>query len=401
MKNLLYNRLCILQLLCMVVILTFITACKDDDADMEVPLITEVRNYAATPDDTLITSLHDGQWVVLQGKNMSAVTQVYFGSIPATFNRAFSTDESLVVQVPSIPFLSVPKDKLHIITAVGKGGTTSYEINITGSPIITHVRNYADSPNDTIVNSVAPGQLINFVGLNLNGATSINFQGVEADLTNVIYTDSSVIVKVPDDFSGGDASLANKITYTTGIGSTIYGIPIFDPAILEYYKDPLWTLLSGGIGNQKTWTIDFNAAGVSKKFAGPLFFSGDELRWNKECAKPGGNCWTWEPTWQGWMPEPKDYGTMTFDIKGVPVTPGLTVNQKGLADGKNGIFAGSYFLDTDAKTITFTDAVPLNMGWDNVDWSKAYLITLTEDGMQLGFKHKSKTEFELYNFIVK
>jgi hypothetical protein len=123
MKNILYNRLCILQLLCMVVILTFITGCKDDD-DMRVPVINEVRNYAATPDDTLITSLNDGQWVVLHGKNLGAVTQVYFGSIPATFNRAFLTDEMLVVQVPTIPFLSVPKDKLHIITAVSNGGTS-------------------------------------------------------------------------------------------------------------------------------------------------------------------------------------------------------------------------------------------------------------------------------------
>jgi hypothetical protein len=366
-----------------------------------VPVITEVRNYAATPDDTLITSLNDGQWVVLHGKNMGAVAQVYFGSVPANFNRALLTDENLVVQVPSIPYQIVPKDKLHVITVASKGGTSSYEIKITGSPIITHVRNYADSPNDTLLNSIAPGQHINLVGFNLEGATSINFQGVEADLSNVIYTDSSVIVNVPDDFSSGDASLANKITYTTGIGSGIFSIPIFDPAILEYYKDPLWILLSGGVGKERTWMIDFNAEGVSKKFAGPMWFSGDELRWSKECAKPGGNCWTWEPVWQTWMPGPKNYGTMTFKIKAVPVVPSVTVDQKGLSDSKNGVFTGDYFLDIDQKTITFTGIVPLNMGWENADWSKAYIISLTEDGMQLGFKHKTKAELELYNFIIK
>jgi hypothetical protein len=98
---------------------------------------------------------------------------------------------------------------------------------------------------------------------------------------------------------------------------------------------------------------------------------------------------------------PKQNQNMTFNIKGVPVTPGVIVNQKGLTETKNGVFSGGYFLDTEAKTIVFTDVVPLNMGWDNVDWSKAYIITLTDDGMQLGFKHKGKAELELYSYIPK
>ncbi|MFD0997779.1 hypothetical protein ACFQ21_00610 [Ohtaekwangia kribbensis] len=399
MKKILYNPIYFLQLFCIVSAIALLSACKDDE--VELPVITEIRNYAASPNDTIVHTLNSDQWIVLIGKNLHEVSGIYFGGIPATVNGALTTDESIVVQIPSIPFQTVPRDKLNVVTVVNGSGSASVEIKITGNPIISHVRNYADSPNDTILNSVAPGQFINLVGFNLEGATSINFQGVDADLANVIYTDSSAIVKVPDDFSGGDASRANRITYTTRIGSSIYGIPIFDPAILEYYKDPLWTLLSGGIGNEKNWMIDFNAEGVSQKFAGPMWFSGDELRWSKECAKPGGNCWTYEPAWQTWMPGPKNYGTMTFKIKGVPVVPSVTVNQAGLADSKNGTFTGDYFLDVDKKTITFTGIVPLNMGWENAEWSKAYIITLTEDGMQLGFKHKSKTELELYNFILK
>lgn len=399
MKKILYNPVYFLQLLCIVAVSALLSACKDDE--VELPVITEIRNYAASPNDTIVQTLNANQWVVILGKNLSGVSGVYFSSIPAVVNGALTTDESIVVQIPSIPFQAVPRDKVNIVTIANSSGATSFEIKITGGPIITHARNYADAPNDTILNSVAPGQSINLIGFNLEGATSINFQGVEADLANIIYTDSSVIVKVPDDFSSGDASRANKITYTTALGSSIYSIPIFDPAILEYYKDPLWIFLSGGVGKKRTWMIDFNAEGVSKKFAGPMWFSGDELRWSKECAKPGGNCWTYEPVWQTWMPGPKNYGTMTFEIKAVPVVPSVTVDQKGLSDSKNGIFTGDYFLDVENKTITFTGIVPLNMGWDSVDWSKAYIITLTEDGMQLGFKHKSKTELELYNFIIK
>jgi hypothetical protein len=382
-----------------VMTLLALAACDDDD-NLGQPVITEVRNYAASPDDIAVDTIETGQWVVLMGENLSGVSQVLFGSVPATVNKTFFTDNSLVVQVPSIPFELVPPGAVNEITLVSKSGTSTFSINVTGPPLIVHIRNYAASPNDTILNSVAPGQHINMIGFNLSGATTISFQGISINLSEVVYTDSSVIVKVPVDFSGGDAALANKITYTTPVGTITYSIPIFDPAILEYYKDPLWTMLSGGIDKEKTWMVDFNAQGVSQKFAGPLWFSGEDLRWDFQCGA-GGNCWNWAPEWQSWMPGPKDYGTMTFKIKGVPIVPGVTVNQKGLDAAKNGIFSGGYFLDTEAKTITFTDVVPLNMGWDNVDWSKAYIITLTNDGMQLGFKHQGKGELELYNYVPK
>ena len=375
------------------------SACKKNNIE-QAPVITKVVNYAASPDDTVVHTVAAGQWVVILGTNLGGISQVTFNGVPATINSALGTDSSVVIQIPSIAWQSVSNDQKNVITAVNGSGATSFEIKIVDVPLIVRIRNYGASPNDTIVNFVAPGQYINLIGFNLEGADSINFQGIKANLDSVVYTDSSVIVKVPSDFSGGNASLANKIIYTTKIGNQVYFIPIFDPAILEYYKDPLFTFLSGGIGNEKTWVVDFNAQGVSKKFAGPLWFSGEDLRWNFGCAA-GGNCWNWAPEWQGWMPGPKDYGTMSFRIKGVPVLPTVTVNQKGLDETKNGTFSGSYFLDTEAKTIVFTDVTPLNLGWDNVDWSKAYIITLTADGMQLGFKHKSKTELELYNYIPK
>jgi hypothetical protein len=399
MKKILYNCISRFLLCSMITTLLLMSACEED-TDNATAVITEVRNYAASPDDSTVQTVQVGQWVVLIGNNLGGVSNVLFGGVPASTNNTLFTDRSIVVQVPDIPFQAVPSGELHKITVLSEGGATTFAINVIGLPLITRIRNYDAAPNDTTLNSVAPGQHINLVGFNLKDATTIAFQGVSVDLSEVMYTDSSTIVKVPEDFTGGVASLANKITYTTAVGSITYSIPIFDPAILEYYKDPLWTLISGGIGNEKTWAIDFNAQGVSQKFAGPMWFSGEDLRWEFSCGA-GGNCWNWAPEWQSWMPGPKDYGTMTFKIKGVPVVPGVTVNQKGLDASKNGIFSGGYFLDTEAKTITFTDVVPLNMGWDNVDWSKAYIITLTADGMQLGFKNKGKAELELYNYIPK
>src|SRR5215208_3875321 len=61
---------------------------------------------------------------------------------------------------------------------------------------------------------------------------------------------------------------------------------------LNYVNDPLWTLLTGGVGNEKTWLLDLDANGVSKFFDSPVYFAGDDFSWAGECAKPGGNCWT-------------------------------------------------------------------------------------------------------------
>ena len=374
------------------------SACKKNNIAQN-PVITGVVNYAASPNDTALKTVAAWQWVVVQGGNLGGVTQVTFNGVPATINSALCTENSIVIRIPSIAWQSVTKDQRNVITVVTGGGVASFQIKIVDAPLIVRIRNYAASPNDTIVSFVVPGQHINIIGFNLEGADSISFQGIKADLSSAVYTDSSVIVKVPKDFTGGNASLANKITYTTKIGNHVFGIPIIDPAILKLYADPLFTFLTGGIGNKKTWVLDLDpVTGKSKKFMGPIWWAGLDLGWNKQCGS-GGSCWTYEVPYQSWFPAVKDYGTMTFQLKGnVVVEPVLTVTQKNGAT--NGTFTGSFFMDINAKTITFIDVVPLNYGWQFV-FTKAYIISLTSDGMQLGFKDPNKAEYAVHNYIPK
>lgn len=224
-----FNRSIYAILLTAITILS-LTACKKDK--IGAPVITAVHNYEAAPNDTLVQTVYTGQWVVLLGANLDGAGQVLFGGVPATVNNALSTSGSLVIQIPAIPFQSVPADKLNEITVIGEGGMFTFKIGITGPPQISYIRNHAASPRDTIVTALFPGQEVNFLGFNLKNATSIAFQGVEADLSAVVYTDSSVIVKVPADLSGGDATLANTITYTTAIGAGSFPITIIGPPII-------------------------------------------------------------------------------------------------------------------------------------------------------------------------
>ncbi len=231
MKKIFYNYIHYLQLLGVAAVLIFASACEDK---MEPPVITGVVNYAASPNDTVVNRIQAGQWVVLQGQNLSGVSEVYFGSIPATINTALFTDNSMVVQLPDIPFEMIPINELNIITAISEGGIATYDISIVGDPIISRVRNYENAPNDTVITVLYPGDQIIIVGYNLKDATEISFQGVAADLSTVIYSDSSAVVTVPTDLSGSVATLANTITYTSTFGSSTFPIKIIGPPTITY-----------------------------------------------------------------------------------------------------------------------------------------------------------------------
>jgi hypothetical protein len=239
MKKILYNCIYGFMLCSMITTFLLLSSCAEDD-DQAAPVITEVRNYAASPGDSVLQTVSSDQWVVVIGRNLGGVSQVYFGGIPASINATFTTDESIVIQIPSIPFQSVPRDKVNAITVVNSGGVASFEISIIGAPIISKVRSSADAPNDTIMPSLRPGQTINIVGFNLKNPTSIAFQGIEVDLASVIYTDTSTIVQVPVNLAGSDDELLDRITYTNSIGTGTFRIKILGPPIITAisYENP-------------------------------------------------------------------------------------------------------------------------------------------------------------------
>ena len=169
---------------------------------------------------------------------------------------------------------------------------------------------------------------------------------------------------------------------------------------LNYVNDPLWTALSGGVGNEKTWLLDLDENGVSKFFTSPVYFSSNNYDKATDCIETG-DCWLWEPEWKGneWIADKGDYGTMTFSLKGGPF---VKVDHK-LTAGKK-VENGTYFLDANAKTLAMTDAQPLQNGFaanDIGSWSVLKVISLTENTMQLAARHKSKEEYMIFNYITK
>jgi hypothetical protein len=190
---------------------------------------------------------------------------------------------------------------------------------------------------------------------------------------------------------------------------------------LSYVNDPLWTMICGGVGNEKTWLLDITADGVSKYFKSPKYFLGVEENWftyhdhiatpklsdDEIKAKYGlTKIWVYDPVWKetdwmkGEMPA-ADYGSMTFDLKGGGAH--ATVNH--LTIPGLGTQHGTFLLDATNHTLKLSSAVILHPsviesmaknGWDNLK-----VLTLTDDYMQLHIARSDNDEAICLNFISK
>jgi hypothetical protein len=116
------------------------------------PVITEVRNYVASPGDTVLSGVvPDGQWVVITGQNLQNALQITFNGVPATFNNALFASNSVVVQIPSIVFSTIDTNKLNTIEYTTPGGTTTFSFKLTPSvPAITAISNVFANPGDSV-----------------------------------------------------------------------------------------------------------------------------------------------------------------------------------------------------------------------------------------------------------
>ncbi len=192
-------------------------------------------------------------------------------------------------------------------------------------------------------------------------------------------------------------------------GGVVYGEPYkfaidnVNPSLLT---DELWTLISGGVGQEKTWVLDLDANGACKYFVGPLYFFGLDDNWetNHGAAAPeGADSWSWQADWAGntWITDAKDFGTMTFDLKNVAH---VTVND--LDNGAN--YSGTYLIDAENHTISFTNAKMLHLSsYDGIvtNWSSTLkLLSLTEHSMQIAVVRDNSDEGPCllsFNFISK
>jgi hypothetical protein len=182
---------------------------------------------------------------------------------------------------------------------------------------------------------------------------------------------------------------------------------------LNYVSDPLWILLTGGPGNEKTWLLDANANGDQKFFTSPIYFAGQNnvastkdpdgqsVIWPQCQDNSDPLCWMYAPNYLNdtWAADKRDYGHITFSLKGGPF---VTTDHKGVAGV--GTESGTYYFDVNTLTLTTSNATILGVAFtpgDVANINNVKVLSLTQNTMQLAVKHKSKSEYQVLNYISK
>ncbi|MCU4174281.1 hypothetical protein [Carboxylicivirga sp. N1Y90] len=164
----------------------------------------------------------------------------------------------------------------------------------------------------------------------------------------------------------------------------------------EYINDPLWEFLSGGVGNSKTWRLDYGDYGLA---AGPLTYCEPQTTWVEWQA--GTAVIGWAPAWSDnqWIIEEADKDSrMTFSL-----IDGAVMTTHKVTEGVDEI--GTYSLNVDNHTITTTDATILrsnNFIANATNWNNDLVILeLTEIQLMVGVRRTNEEGDYLYvwNFV--
>lgn len=116
------------------------------------PVVSEIRSYVASPNDTTLNSLvADGQWVVITGQNLKNAIEIKFNGVRASFNGTLFAENSAVVQIPTILFSTIDTTKLYTMEYTTTGGSTTFAFKLgPGAPVINAISNVFANPGDSV-----------------------------------------------------------------------------------------------------------------------------------------------------------------------------------------------------------------------------------------------------------
>jgi hypothetical protein len=140
--------------------------------------------------DSVTTTGVLGNYYLIEGTNLGSATLVTFNGLTAYFNRAFSTDNSILVQLPSTtPYYGpAANDSLVITTTHGKVG---YKFTIL--PPAPTVSSYSDF-------DFTAGNQITLKGVGFASVSAIHLTGPagsSGNLSIISQSDSVLVVKFP------------------------------------------------------------------------------------------------------------------------------------------------------------------------------------------------------------
>ncbi|MFI5138829.1 MAG: glycan-binding surface protein [Sphingobacteriales bacterium] len=267
MKKNLDMRLYLLPLLLMVVAL--FPACKKNNVgSSNPPVITGVRSYVASPNDTVLTSATPhGQWVVITGANLKSTSRIEFDGVPASFNPVLFAEKSLVVQIPTIMFSTVDTSKLYTVKVTTAGGAATFNFKL--GPPAPAVWGISDV-------FAAPGDSVYLFGGNLLFIKSLTYGGLPVPHFNTTAYGDSIGFVMP---AGTQSTKLVIVTAKSGTAvdtisakPAIYGISYVNPKLgdsVYIYGLYLKTISSFTFGGATITNFTEGPRGAYVKFAAP------------------------------------------------------------------------------------------------------------------------------------
>lgn len=157
MKNLKY----IIYLIGILLFVVGFTSCNEDDKYFDgkyqsVPIVVDriyLLDYESSVPERLVEFARLGQLIRVEGKGLFGMKKVYINGYDTYFNRAYVTDNSLIVQINSrTPVVDADPEERNVIRFVKDKAETSFNFTIrAASPSVTNVSNTLPKLGERVV----------------------------------------------------------------------------------------------------------------------------------------------------------------------------------------------------------------------------------------------------------
>ncbi|GAA3979545.1 glycan-binding surface protein [Mucilaginibacter dorajii] len=262
-----------------------VSACKkNNDGGSGAPVITGVRNYAASPNDVDLSNsfvyADGGIYVVIVGRNLQNATEIDFDGVPATFNTALFAPNSAVVKIPTIKYATVDTTKLYTLVYKTPGGSTTFPFKLGPLfPTISSISNVFANPGDSVylhgTNLVLVQQFI-YGGTKIasfnssSDGTSLGFLMPAATPTSqIIVTTKSGTVRDTINATPTITGVSNE-NANTGDSVFVYGTYLKNIKSLSFASTPITSFKESSDGNSVRFVLpaltQSGPASVTTKF---------------------------------------------------------------------------------------------------------------------------------------
>lgn len=231
-------------------------ACKKEKTENAAPpTISSINNL--TDRGATLQSIGYGEWIVINGTNLSTTSKVDFNGTLAADSLIYADDNSITVKIPAE--LADPVN--NPITVTTKFGTATLNFKVMQpGPQINDFDPSAGSPNDEVT----------IYGAYFKGVTDVTINGVAATILS--NTKTEIKVKVPGGVSYGEVVVTTPVGTVTA--TKTFGVKhfIYEDALSNKWTNTSYSTLGLNFANTDVVKRGTNSILVNHKSFSALRF---------------------------------------------------------------------------------------------------------------------------------